>query len=64
MKREKSHLYIQKKKTYTVKIINKEIFVCIDVDDRFWNFVFFFYTQLDGFVGFFTSHNCEILMSH
>ncbi len=27
-----------------------------------WNI--FFYTQLDGLVGFFTSHNCEILMSH
>jgi hypothetical protein len=32
-KRKIAFIYIQKKKTYTVKIINKEIFVCIDVDD-------------------------------
>ena len=47
---------------------------CDDNKQEIWNFhrcqlsvyvrVFFFYTQLDGFVGFFTSHNCEILMSH
>jgi len=26
--------------------------------------VVLFYTQLDGLLGFFTSHNCEIVMSH
>ena len=49
----------------TVKIINKEIFILHRCQwFGFELFFVFIYTQLDGLVGFFTSHNCEILMSH
>lgn len=45
-----------------MKLINKRFFIIKDLDQSIWLLIF--YTQLDGFVGFFTSHNCEMLMSH